>query len=257
MSIFNEEPKVTETPVAQTNEGTVTPSPVTPTNDFSDLLGVVVNDKGEPKYGSVPEAIKGLAHSQAHISNLEQELATAREELTKRTSVDEAIQKLTQEQAPVDTPSQAFSQEDIAGLVEQQLRQREQATQVKTNTQTVVNTIQQKFGDKAEEAFYGKAKELGMTNEQFNNLAAQSPNAVLAFFNTAPTPTSGVSQSSINTTALQPKVNEVPTFMENGMERIRLGAPEKSVLMGSGHDALKAEVERHRQAVFAKYEVTY
>lgn len=255
MSIFNEEQAPVETPTEQTPDGNVTPSPASPTNDFADLLGVVVNDKGEPKYGSVPEAIKGLAHSQEHIRNLEAELATARDELTKRSTVEESLTKLTQTPEVVDTPAN-LSAEDVAELVEQRLQNIEQQKTVQTNTQKVVSSIQQKFGDKAEEAFYGKAKELGMTNEQFNNLAAQSPNAVLAFFNTT-APTQVSSQSSINTAGLQPQVDAVPTFMENGIERIRLNAPAKSVLMGAGHTELKAEADRHRQAVFQKYGVTF
>lgn len=257
MSIFNEESKPVETPTEQpTQEGTVTPSPASTTNDFADLLGVVVNDKGEPKYGSVPEAIKGLAHSQEHIRTLEAELAQARDELTKRTTVEESLTKLTQTPETPEQTTPGLSAEDVAGLVEQRLQSIEQQKTVATNTQKVVTAIQQKFGDKAEEAFYGKAQELGMTNEQFNNLAAQSPNAVLAFFNTtAPTP--AASQSSINTAGLTPPTDEVPTFKENGIERIRLSAPQKSVLMGAGHTDLQAEAERHRQAVFKKYGVTF
>ena len=133
------------------------------------------------------------------------------------------------------------------------LEQREQQKVLKTNTQKVAHTVQEKFGDKAEEVFYSKATELGMTNEQFNNLAAQSPDAVLAFFNTAPITPTPVNSSTINTTALSPQQAEYSTVMENGVERIKLKPAESSVLMGSTHQKLMEEAHRHKAAVFAKY----
>lgn len=259
MSIFNEDKPVetpTETPTQPVvqPEAANNPSPASPSDSFADLLGVVVNDKGEQKYSSVPEAIKGLAHSQEHIRSLEAEMATLRTELEKRSSVEEALkQQLTPTQEPVEQPQQGLSMEDVNALLEQ----REQQKVVKSNTQKVVSAVQEKFGDKAEEVFYGKAQELGMTNEQFNNLAAQSPNAVLAFFNVAAPTSSAVNQSSINTTGLVPKQDEVPTFKFNGEERIKLESPTSSVLAGASNRELMEEAARHKNAVFKKYGITY
>lgn len=260
MSIFDKEVGSEETPQqptqpqVQPNEGSNEPSPASTQNDFADLLGVVVNDKGEPKYSSVPEAMKGLVHSQEHIKRLESEMSTLRAELEKRASVEDALSQLTPKQEePAEQPPKGLSMEDVNALLEQ----REQQKVVKSNTQTVVQAVQAKFGEKAEEVFYGKAKELGMTNEQFNQLAAQSPNAVLAFFNTAAPTSSAVNQSSINTAGLQPKKDEVPTVRFNGEERIQLTRPERSVLAGATSRDLMEEAARHKNAVFKKYGITY
>lgn len=258
MSIFNESGVVetpTETPTQPVvqPEAANNPSPASTDNGFADLLGVVVNDKGEQKYSSVPEAMKGLVHSQEHIRNLETEMATLRQELEKRSSVEDALKQLTPAEQPAATPAPGLSMEDVNALLEQ----REQQKVVESNTKTVVSAIQEKFGDKAEEAFYGKAQELGMTKEQFNNLAAQSPNAVLAFFNTAAPTSSAVSQSSINTTGLQPKQDEVPVVKFNGEERIKLDSPTSSVLAGASNRELMEEAARHKNAVFKKYGITY
>jgi len=255
LSIFDNKEKkdVVETPTTPTNEGGNVPSPASTQNDFADLLGVVVNDKGEQKYKSVPEAMKGLVHSQEHIKNLEAEMTTLRSELEKRASVEDALKQLTPAEQPVETPTPGLSMEDVNALLEQ----REQQKVIETNTKRVVSTIQEKFGDKAEEVFYGKAQELGMTTEQFNTLAAQSPNAVLAFFNTAAPTSSAVNQSSINTAAFQPKQEDLPTMIDHGELRLKMPKAEKSVLMGATNDDLLAEARRHQAAAMKLCEQKY
>jgi hypothetical protein len=256
LSIFNNESNENvETTTTQTNttEAVNNPSPASTQESFSDLLSVVLNDEGEQKYSSVPEAMKGLVHSQEYIRKLKGEMASLQSELDKRTSVEEALNKqLNPPEPEVNTTPAGLSVEDVTALLEQ----REQKKAVESNTKKVAATIQEKFGDKAEEVFYGKAKELGMTNEQFNNLAAQSPNAVLAYFNTAAPTSSAVNQSSINTSSFQPKQDEVPTIRFNGEERIKLEAPTSSVLAGATHRDLLAEANRHKEATFKKYGVT-
>ncbi len=257
MTIFN---KTTDNqPVENEEQSVQSTEPQTEQQPFNDLLSVVVNDKGEQKYSSVPEAIKGLAHSQEYIKTLEAELASTKGQLENTESIKDALQNLSTQQADekVETPTQGLSSDEVNALLEKQLEVREQRKTVENNTQQVVSAIQNKFGDKAEEVFYKKASELGMTQEQFNNLAAQSPNAVLSFFDVKATPSVSVTQGSINTASLTPQVEEVPTFMENGQERIRLKAPERSVLMGASTQDLQAEAERHRKAVFQKYGIKF
>lgn len=255
MSIFNEENNTVETTAEQvtTPEEVNNPSPASTHNDFADLLGIVVNDKGEQKYSSVPEAMKGLMHSQEHIRNLENEMNNLRSELDKRATIEDAFNnQLNQPETPAVTPNQGLSVDDVNALLEQ----REKQKVVESNTQKVISAVRDKFGDKAEEAFYGKAQELGLTNEQFNTLASQSPNAVLAYFNTAAPASRAVNQSSINTSSFQSKVDEVPTIRFNNEERIKLDSPQSSVLAGATHRDLLAESNRHRDAVYKKYGVT-
>lgn len=232
------------------------PTPASNTDPFADLLSTVINDKGEPKYASTPEALKGLAHSQAHIKKLEEELAKYREEIEKRKSVEDALTEFTRQPEPDVTPTNGLDEETVAKIVQQRLEETERNKRVKENTTRVVTAIQEKFGEKAEEVFYGKAKELGMTNEQFNQLAAQSPNAVLAFFNVQTNSPVPSRQSSINTFGLRDEPKPIPTIMDGGEERIFLPRGEQSVLVGATHKDLMSEFARHKAAVYAKYGLT-
>lgn len=257
MNIFNQEPtqEPTNPSVASTNVEGSAPTPEVKPDPFADLLGTVINDKGEPKYASTPEALKGLAHSQQHIKNLEGELAQYKAELGKRKAVEDALKEFTHKPEPEVTPTQGLTEEAVADLVQQRLTEIERSKTVESNTKKVVDVIQSKFGDKAEEAFYGKAKELGMTKEQFNSLAAQSPDAVLAFFNVATQPAS-TPGSSINTAALRDEKKPIPTIIDGGEERIYLPRGEKSLLIGATDQDKLAELQRHKAAVYEKYGLT-
>src|SRR6478735_4009358 len=95
----------------------------------ADLLAAIKNDKGEQKYRSELEALKGLANSQAHIQTLEQEarqreeeLAQLREKAIKAQSLEEVIERLTanKEQKPSGqetTATGSLSEEAVANLV--------------------------------------------------------------------------------------------------------------------------------------------
>lgn len=219
---------------------------------FADLLGTIVNESGEPKYKTVPEAFKGLTHAQNHISKLEQEKAALEAELQKRASVEETVQSMSQQQQ-AETPSgPVFDEEAVQNLVNQSLAQREQAAREKSNKSKVVQTLQDKFGDEAEKTFYSKAEEFGMPKEQLEQLAATSPDAVLSWFG-APAKPANPSYGTVNTTGLQPRADEIPTITEGGQERINLPRGEKSMLLGASTKDQANEMQRHKAAVYAKY----
>lgn len=260
MSIFSEEKndvvedQSTASNVSDASSGVdaagVQPQP------FADLLGTVLNEEGKPKYSNVPEAIKGLSHAQEHIRNLEQEAKRLKEELDKRQAVEDALQQVTQSKPADEQPRQVgLDEEAVAALVEQRLQSIEQSKVSKTNTEKVVQALQQKFGDKAEESFYKRASEVGLTREMANSLAAQSPDAILALFNTT-TPSASVSTSSVNTAGLQTPQKTIPTIMDGGEERINLPRGERSLLMGATNKDLMEEFNRHKAAVYSKYNLT-
>ena len=259
MSIFNTESpspeKTTQVEEPKVESGVSTPE--SQAEPFADLLGTVLNEKGEPKYASVPEALKGLSHSQEHIKTLETELSQYKLEIEKRASVENALKEFTQKsEEPEAQQPKGLDEEAIAALLDQRLSQIEQQKAVKSNTEKVVQAIQQKYGDKAEETFYGKAKELGMTGEDFNSLAAKSPDLVLALFNTQAQQKTYNPSSSVNTAAFTDKTDEVPTIMDAGEERISLQRGEKSVLIGASNRDLMDEMARHKAAVYKKYNLT-
>ena len=99
-----------------------TSQPPVDVNPQADLLKMVLNERGEPKYSTMEEAFKGLANAQQYIPQLktelsakEQELAQLREELAKRQSVEEVVSKLTtaQQQQPQATTSGVIDEQGI------------------------------------------------------------------------------------------------------------------------------------------------
>ena len=170
-----------------------TPNVQTP-NSFEDLLGMVTNELGERKYKDVPSALQGLQHAQGFIGQLKSELATLKSEnealriqVERIKELENTVQTLTASvKAPPAEPQAAVLDEvALTNLLEKTLTQREIQARRQQNITKVVTEVKSKFGDKAEEVFYGKAKELGMSVEEVNELASKSPQAVLGLLGIA------------------------------------------------------------------------
>lgn len=166
-----------------------TAEPVTPAaNPADQLLSMVVNDQGQPKYNSMEDAIKGLVASQQHIAKIETENATLRQASTEAKSVDDilaAVQASKGEQEPAQPAAPTTPQvteDDIAKLIGNSLDQRAVQEKVSGNVSTVTARMQELFGDKAEETFYAKASEKGLDRETINSIAGKSPQAVFDLF---------------------------------------------------------------------------
>src|SRR5687768_7954579 len=69
------------TPATTTQENTIPP-------ELVELVGA------GKKYATVEAALKALPHSQSHINKLEAELATLREEVTKRKTTQELLDEI-------------------------------------------------------------------------------------------------------------------------------------------------------------------
>ncbi len=232
---------------AQGTGGAATP-PNGQTNDpFADLLGSIKNERGEPKYRDVATALEALKHSQEFIPQVktqleekERKLAELLAENARLKTVEETLAKFTsQSQTPQATPVQnptnsGLTPEAVAELVTKTLSQREAEAIQKANISQVVAKASEVFGAEAQKVFYEKAKEVGLSAEQINTLAKQSPQAVfnLLGMNTTqkqntgfPVPTSG----SINTAGYQPSPQSF------------LGKNTKPVILGASTDDLKQE----------------
>ena len=238
-SLFNE-----STVVTQPNTGGSTP-PASPQPDaLQDLLLQIKNERGEPKYKTVQDALIGLQHAQTHIQTLLTEKRTVDEELnslrpvaSQVTELQKVVQQLTQA-APAQnaTPaSQGMSEEAIATLVEQTMTKQQQAQVAKANVATVVESVKKAFGDKAEQTFYDKAKELGMDVASFNALAARTPAAVLKLLglDRPSTPSQSSTTTSINTTAFN---QNTESFIGRNKKSLQVGATH-SEIMESAADA--------------------
>ena len=83
-SIFNEQNPATQ----PTQNGDNTPG-AQGSNDLANLLGSIKNERGEPKYKSVEDALVGLRNAQEYIPQLTQKLST--QELELKAAREEAV----------------------------------------------------------------------------------------------------------------------------------------------------------------------
>jgi hypothetical protein len=252
-SIFNNQNQPTQ---ANQDSGGASTSPNgNQSNQLADLLSSIKNDRGETKYKSVEDALNALKHSQDYIPQLsdklrqqEQELAEAKAAAAKITELENTLKALTQQNnTPASQPATpGLSEEQIASLVTQTLTRQQQAEVSKQNLSKVVSAVTSAFGEKSEEVFYGKAKELGMSVEDINALAARTPIAALKLLgldNAGKPPTPN--QGSINTSAFQPTQE---TFVSKNAKPTLIGATS-SDLREESINSRKMVDELHSQGL--------
>jgi vacuolar-type H+-ATPase subunit I/STV1 len=183
-SVFD---KPNETPTQETP--VTTPAS---TDVFANQLSQIKNDKGEPKYASVDEALKGAAHAQTHIQELTAKLAelettssTYKSELEKRQSVEETLARLTSQSQEKEntTPPQGLDEGKVQQLIQAQLTASQQQTVADANVKNVNDTLIKQYGEKAGEQVRAKAKELGLSVERLQEMSKEAPKAVLQLFN--------------------------------------------------------------------------
>lgn len=217
------------------------------------LLSEIKNERGEPKYKSLPDALNALKHSQEYIPQLtgqlsqkDAELIAARAEAARVVELEKTVLALTQKpEPPSGTPPQAgLTPEQIAELVTRTLSQKEQADLAKRNTALVADTLKANFGTEAEAKYNAKAAELGMSVAEFNSLAARSPAAVLQMLGakTQATPASPTTPT-INTAGFQPHQE---TFIGRNTETTAIGATTED-MRREQHRAAKMVEELHAQ----------
>lgn len=231
-----------------------TSQPPVDVNPQADLLKMVLNERGEPKYSSLEEAFKGLANAQQYIPQLkteltakEQELAQLREELAKRQSVEEVVSKLTtaQQQQPQATTSGVIDEQGIEALISSKLSAFEQQKVQQTNVEFVQQELVKLYGEKTKELVAAKASELGMSVEELGSMAATKPKAVLSWFAQAPQQsTTSVTTSSVNTSKFQQAPQEP------------VGRPSKSLLSGASSQEQIEYMRKIKAEIYSKYGIT-
>lgn len=230
-------------PADQQNAKEEQVAPSSKVDVFVDKLMSITREDGNPKYDSIEKALDALAQSQAFIPQLQQENAAYKqhiEELSKKLTEAESLQEIVNRmnavkpEEQVITPTQSDSNQDDATVekkIEQLLAKREAEKSAVANLTKVNDIIKNKFGEKAHEVVSAKAAELGITTEEFKQLAARSPNLVLGHFGavqSTPSPTS----SSINAHGFK-------------VAPERVGTPAKSLISGAGaNDRDRAEYMR-------------
>lgn len=246
MSIFN-----TDNTPSDNSGDSQSPTPQS-SDSLLDQLKDIKNEKGEPKYTTLEAAVNALKHSQEFIpslkeenSKLQAEVSAFKEQQDKIANLESVVERLTASNEPSATPAATgMDEQTVAKLLEETLNQREKAQQANSNLASVTSELESRYGTEAEDKFYKKAEELGMSKEAFEALAKSSPKAVMEFFpKTTPAP-------SINTGH-----NSAGFVTSNQVKDGPLEAPKSSVLFGASSEELRAELARHKEAVYAKYNV--
>lgn len=220
-------------------------------DELATLLGNIKNERGEPKYKSVQDALKALQHSQEFIPSLKQskeeleaELQKVRAQAAKVDTLEQTIIELTQRVGNVsNTSDKGLTEEQIAELVNKTLSHNQQQSLQKQNLDTVAAKAKEIYGDKAEQVFYDKAKELGMSNAEFNALAARTPAAVLRLIGADSDTKLRSVNSGVNTDGFQPAKDSMITFNKTS---IMVGASSDEVIEES-RNARKLVDELHAQ----------
>lgn len=252
--MFEENSKPVEDQPTASSEDSNASSPEVREHSYEDLLSIVTNEEGKPKYASVPEAFKGMIHAQDHIKNLETELAKLRQAQEEQQSVEEAIQAASPKEEAPQAPQ--FDEETFNAYFERRMQETKLKETSQSNQQKVKDALIKRYGDKAKDVFLEKAQQAGLSQERAEQLSAESPQLILSLFGVdavpKPTPT-----SSYNTAGMDFKNDAVPTKVINGEERVNLPKGEKSVLVGATTGELISEMRRHKEAILQKYGIKY
>lgn len=235
-SIFGNSNESAGNPGNSSQGGAGTPPNVQIDPAIATLLEGIKNDRGEPKYKSLPDALVALQHSQSYIPELtsklserDAELARLRAEAARVAELERSIQELTrQTQAPQNTPPAGLTEEQIAELVNRTLTRSQREAQERDNLSNVASTLKASFGTEAEAKYNAKAAEIGMTVPEFNALAARSPKAVLEMLGAKSSgkQTIAPNQSTVNTAGLQPHQD---TFIGRNKNPNRVGSTSQDV----------------------------
>jgi len=181
---------------------------VNPTaNAFTDTL------VGEGKKFADTEALaKGKYEADQFVEQLQSENKGLREELDRRVTAEETVDKLIQERTTqaannegVTTPSPQISQEGIAELVKQTMETQKSSEVESSNIQQADQVMADRFGEKRGEWLASKAKELGVGISFLQSIAATSPTTFLktvGLDSSAPSGTGTVPSGNVNTDAL-------------------------------------------------------
>lgn len=189
MDVFSESSQTNDTtqPEIQATESTQ------PQDSFVQKLVEAKGDNWKD-----PEVLaKGKIEADGYIKELEGQLSNMREDLSKQDYAKDLLEQLQNKAADPTNAKNAMpnndtggtsegntnpslSEEDLKSLVERTLTERDKDSVVKQNLNLVNNEMEKSYGTDASTKIQDKAKELGLTLERMQEIAAESPTA---FFN--------------------------------------------------------------------------
>ena len=200
------------TATTQDNQNNESQGQATPTQES--FLDKLVQAKGE-NWRDPETLAKGKLEADGYIKNLEDQLASMREDIKKQDYQNEILTQLQNKatetsavnpEVPNDNTSVntqnttgVVNEEDLKSLVEKTLNQRELQAKVQTNLELVDKELEGSFGTEAKAQIEKKATELGMSIDRLREIAAESPNAFFALIGENKRPVSPMVAGSVRT----------------------------------------------------------
>lgn len=183
-----------------TPESVDPPNPPAIPDHLKELIG-----EGK-KYASVDKALESIPHAQSHIAKLEAEMKEMREKMAEVKAAEEVYEKLMEQMRGGDgatPPAPAgLDEASIASLFDRKMAEREAERVASANVARVKDALIGKYGEKAQEVYEAKAKELGVGVSFLNDVVRKSPKAAEELFGLKPDKGGGASTPGINTAAL-------------------------------------------------------
>lgn len=153
---------------------------IDPNKDYSaDLVG-----EGK-KFKDTASLARGKVESDYFIESLKRENSELRQELQQRAQLAEMIERLGKAPDTLVVPDTSLAQPvppkevNLDELFEQKFKERETIAKRSENVRKAQAALQETLGADYVNVLVSKAQELGVTKEWINNLAAESPAAVL------------------------------------------------------------------------------
>lgn len=149
---------------------------------------------GDRTFQTKEDAIKALSHAKDHISKLEDEAAerAAKEQAEQRESERDNIAKEVLEQVRAesrkdgqdqDQSSNAeLSKEELRSLIREEMSAENSQAEKDTNSDQCMDLAKEVYGDSANDKVAEKAKILGMSIKDVNEMAEKSPTAFKELF---------------------------------------------------------------------------
>lgn len=174
--LFNNEEKPKD-------EGTPKDDKPTGVEGVDTYLALIQNEDGTQKYATAADALKGSVHAQSHIQNLEAELKDLRAGAENNKSLEDIMDAINQKQTPTGEPAAdktpGITSEMLTDTVGRLLEERERVSTQENNVTTVTAIFLDRYGEKASETMYTKAKDLGFSRSEINSMIATNPKAAL------------------------------------------------------------------------------
>lgn len=176
------------TDLFQNTDSQETIETIDPNKDyFAELVG-----EGK-KFSDPKELARGKAESDAFITRLQRELAGIRAELQTRTTLEDALTRITGTQSntmtstsqtnhngdDTDSNRAALSPEQIAEIVDRKVAEKDSQRVAQANIATVQSKLTEAFGANYVTTLNEVTNALGMTKEQVNQMAASQPQVLL------------------------------------------------------------------------------